>query len=249
MRDYRLRTRRHRTFAQQRESAEVGVARIPPPSDVAYTPVTVGEMPAQWVAAPGASAACAILYLHGGAYALGSLNTHRPLVTALARAARVRVLALDYRLALEHPFPAALDDSLAAYCGLLADGIDPARLALVGDSAGGGHAVAFLVALRDTGDPLPAACVCLSPWVDLALAGESLQTKAKRDVMVTPDLLHRSAAAYLAGAEPRTPLASPLDADLFGLPPLLIQVGTDDVLLDDAVRLAVLARAAGCRSR
>jgi acetyl esterase/lipase len=186
-----------------------------------------------------------IYYLHGGGYVLGSINTHREMVSRLSRAASARVLILDYRLAPENPFPAAVDDSTAAYRWLLSVGVDPARLVIAGDSAGGGLTVATLVALRDAGESLPRAGICLSPWVDLECVGECMVTKAERDPVLTRDISLMLAKAYLGDTDPRTPLASPIYADLTGLPPLLIQIGTAEVLFDDATRLADRARAAG----
>ena len=154
------------------------------------------------------------------------------------------MLALNYRLAPEYPFPAAVDDALAGYRYLLDHGLKPARIAVAGDSAGGGLTVATLIAIRDAGLPLPAAGVCLSPWVDLEEKGESMTTRAKADPVVQREGLVGMAQAYLAGKDPRTPLASPLHADLKGLPPLLIQVGDAETLLDDSTRIAGRARAA-----
>jgi acetyl esterase/lipase len=188
-----------------------------------------------------------MLYLHGGGYVVGSIATHRGLAGRLSQAAAARVLLVDYRLAPEHPFPAAVDDAAGAYRWLLAQGIEPARLVIAGDSAGGGLTIATLVALRDAGVPLPAAAVCLSPWVDLEGRGDSVTTKAAADPLVHKDMLVQLAAWYLAGADPRTQLAAPLYADLRHLPPLLIQVGTAEILLDDAIRLAEKATAAGVK--
>jgi acetyl esterase/lipase len=188
-----------------------------------------------------------MLYLHGGGYAIGSIVTHRGLAGRLSQAAAARVLLVDYRLAPEHPFPAAVNDATGAYRWLLAQGIDPARLIIAGDSAGGGLTIAALVAVRDAGMPLPAAAVCLSPWVDLEGSGDSVTTKATADPLVQKAGLLQLAAWYLAGANPRTPLAAPLYADLRDLPPLLIQVGTAEILLDDATRLAEKAIAAGVK--
>jgi acetyl esterase/lipase len=186
-----------------------------------------------------------IYYLHGGGYTMGSISTHRELISRLSRAARARAFAIDYRLAPEDPFPAAVEDSTSAYRWLISSGVDPARLAIAGDSAGGGLTLATLVALRDKGDPLPAAAVCLSPWVDLEGLGESMTARDEVDPMVHRDSLLVAAKAYLGHADPHTPLAAPLYADLRGLPPLLIQVGTAETLFDDATRLAERARAAG----
>ena len=186
-----------------------------------------------------------MLYLHGGGYIMGSLNTHRDMMGRISRAAQTRVLGLDYRLAPEHPFPAAVDDTVAGYRFLLDQGLPSARLAIAGDSAGGALTLAALVAGRDAGFPMPAAAVCLSPFLDLEGTGESITTRADVDPIATPEVIDVWAKAYLAGADPRTPLANPLYADLAGLPPLLIQVGDHEVLLDDSTRLAERAQAAG----
>jgi len=215
------------------------------PADVAAEPVSADGVPAEWVVADGADPGRAILYLHGGGYVIGSIATHRDLAARLSRATGARVLVVDYRLAPEHPHPAALEDAVRAWQWLVARGIEPRRAAIAGDSAGGGLTVATLVALRDAGAPLPAAGVCLSPWTDLACEGGSMDTHDHRDPMVRPEGLREMAAMYLGGLSARTPLASPVHADLAGLPPLLVQVGTAEVLLDDSTRLAERARAAG----
>ena len=234
--------RRREAFSQQRPatleelrvSFEQRMSEFPGEPDVRYAPVDAGGVPAEWIVAPGAVEQRVLLFLHGGAYVLGSVKTHRDLIGRLSRAAGVRALGLDYQLAPEHPFPAAVEDSTAAYRWLVANGTDPASIVVAGDSAGGGLVMATLLALRDAVDPLPAAGVCLSPWIDLvAQEGEesgSLQTSAKR---------------HLGGHDPRTPLASPLYADLRGLPLLLIHAGGSEDLLDDSTRLAERTRAAG----
>lgn len=214
------------------------------PPDVTFDTVTAGGVPAEWVTPEGFDAGRAIVYCHGGGYATGAAATFRSLTSHLARATRVRVLAVDYRLAPEHPYPAALDDALAAYRSLLADH-SPEDIAFVGDSSGGGLVLGALVALRDAGDPLPAAAVCLCPWTDLTLSGGSLETNAASDVMVRAATLRLMSDAYLGSVEATTPTASPLFADLAGLPPLLIQVGAGEILLDDAKRLAERAAASG----
>ena len=173
------------------------------------------------------------------------MDTHRDLVARIARAAGVRALSVEYRLAPENPHPAAVEDSTAAYRWLLGQGLDPARVVLAGDSAGGGLTIATLVALRDAGDPLPAAGVCLSPWVDLEGIGESMTTKAALDPLIQHDGLVKMGRLYLGDLDPHTALAAPLYADLGGLPPLLIQVGTAEALLDNATRVAETASAAG----
>lgn len=217
----------------------------PVPEDVRGEAVDAGGVPAEWIVPPGADDDRVILYLHGGGYTIGSINTHRALVAAVARSTGARALALDYRLAPEHPFPAAVEDATAAYRWLIDGGARPAQIVVAGDSAGGGLTVATLLALRDAGDPLPAAGVCISPWVDLEGVGESMTAKADVDPIVQKDGLVKMAQAYLGGADPRTPLAAPLYADLRGLPPLLIQVGTSETLLDDATRLHARAQEAG----
>jgi monoterpene epsilon-lactone hydrolase len=218
---------------------------FPVPADAKCEPVTAGTVKAEWVTAPGAASDRVILHLHGGGYVIGSINTHRALAAGLSRAAKARVLLIGYRLAPEHPHPAAVEDATAAYRWLLAQGFSPKRIAIAGDSAGGGLAIAALVALRDAGEKLPAAGVCLSPWVDLEGIGDSMTTKADLDPMVKKDSLVELATLYLGGKDPRTPLAAPLYADLSGLPPLLVLAGTWETLLDDASRIAERARKAG----
>jgi phosphinothricin tripeptide acetyl hydrolase len=177
---------------------------------------------------------------------IGSPRSHRHLAAAIARAAGARALLLDYRRAPEHPFPAAVDDALAAYRWLLESaGVAPGSVVVAGDSAGGGLTVATLLAARDAGLPQPGAGVCISPWVDLTCSLPTYATKAAVDPVVDAALVQKMAKAYLGGTDPRTPLASPLHADLRGLPPLLAQVGGDEVLLDDARELAARAKGAG----
>ena len=236
------------TLADRREGIETLVASLGSSSDVSVDQADAGGVPAEWVSAPGAASDRAVLYLHGGGYVVGSPVSHREIAARLSAAASARVLVIDYRLAPENPFPAPVDDATAAYRWLLDQGVDPERAAVAGDSAGGGLTVAALVALRDAGDPLPAAGVCISPWVDLEGLGESMTTRAKHDPMVSRESLEETAAAYLAGADPRSPLAAPIYADLRGLPPLLIQVGTAEALYDDSTRLDERARAAGVDS-
>ncbi len=218
---------------------------LPAPDGATFTEVAANGVRCEWAEIAGDDAPRRVLYLHGGGYVIGSPESHRNLTSRLAKAAGARVLSVDYRLAPEHPFPAAVDDAVAAYRWLLAEGAEPERTAIGGDSAGGGLAIATLVALRDAGDPLPAAGLCLSPWVDLEGRGESMTARAAQDPMVSRDLLREMAAHYLNGQDPRTPLAAPLHADLTGLPPLLIQVGEAEILYDDATRIGERARAAG----
>jgi epsilon-lactone hydrolase len=219
--------------------------RFPPPADLKIQPVNTGGVPAEWVIPPGATAGRTILYFHGGGYVVGGPKGYREMVSHIARAAQAQALVLDYRLAPEHPHPAAVEDAVAAYRWLLESGVEPGRTVLAGDSAGGGLTVATLVALRARGNPLPAAGVCLSPWVDMEITGKSMDTNADADPLVKRDVVANMATAYLQGQDPRTPLASPLHAQLEGMSPLLIQVGTAETLLDDATRLAERARSAG----
>ncbi len=230
---------------QRRAAFEAAVSIFTAADDVRCDPVDAGGVTGEWITAPGADPQRVIYYLHGGGYSMGSIKTHREMISRIARASGARALAIDYRLAPEHPFPAAIEDSTKAYRWLLSTGVDPALLVIAGDSAGGGLTVATLVALRDAGDPLPAAAVCLSPWVDMEGLGKSMTSRAEFDPMAQREDLLQSAKAYLGDAQPRTPLAAPLYADLRGLPPLLIQVGTSETLLDDATRLAERAKSAG----
>jgi acetyl esterase/lipase len=188
-----------------------------------------------------------VLYLHGGGYAIGSPVSHRHVAAALVEAADATLVVPDYRLAPEHRYPAALHDALAAYTWLLEHGQDPAQLIVAGDSAGGGLALALMISARNQGIRLPAAGVLISPWVDLAGTGDTLETLQARDPIVQKAGLFDMARYYLGDRDPRTPLASPLYADLAGLPPLLIQVGAAETLLDDAIRLAQRAGAADVR--
>jgi monoterpene epsilon-lactone hydrolase len=233
------------TIEQTRAGFEQMAAMLPVEADVKCEPVSASGVKSEWVTAPGADAGRAILYLHGGGYVIGSINTHRAMAGRLSRAAKARVLLIDYRLAPEHPHPAAVDDAVAAYRYMLDQGLKPSRIAVSGDSAGGGLTVATLVAIRDVKLPMPAAAAPISPWVDMEGIGDSMKSKAAVDPIVQKDGLLKMAQAYLGGKSPRTPLAAPLYADLSGLPPLLIHVGTAETLLDDASRLAERAKKAG----
>lgn len=215
---------------------------IPLAADVTASKVSAGGVPAEWVSAPGARSDGAILFFHGGGYVIGSVNTHRELCGRISRASGVRVLPIDYRLGPEHPHPAAVEDAVTAYRWILSQGIPAEKVVFCGDSAGGGLTVASMVTLRDRGLPLPAGGVCLSPWIDLECSGGEPPVA---DVLLTREGLRELGRHYLGGQNPRLPLAAPLYADLEGLPPIYIQVGTAEVLLDDARRLAARARAAG----
>jgi acetyl esterase/lipase len=222
---------------------------VAPAADIKCETVEAGGVDAEWVCAPNAASDRFVLYLHGGGYVIGSVKTHRDMIARISRAADARVLALNYRLAPEHPFPAAVDDAVAGYKWLLAQGAKPSRIVVAGDSAGGGLTAATLVAIRDAKLPTPAAGVLLSPWVDLEGLGESMTTRLEADPVVRKEGLVGMAQAYLGGQDPKTPLAAPLYADLKGLPPLLIQVGDAETLLDDSTRLDARARAAGVRTK
>ena len=231
------------------EKRRAGMERISEhvASDVTCEPVNAGGIPAEWIAAPGAVQDRVILYLHGGGYVIGSINTHRAMIARIARASNARALAIDYRLAPEHPFPAAVDDATAAYKWLLAEGYEPGKIVIAGDSAGGGLTLAALVALRDSGVPMPAGAVPISPWTDLEGTGESVRSRAAKDPMVTQANLAESAKQYYGAHDPKNPLVSPLHANFRGLPPMLIHVGDAEILLDDATRVAERAKLAGVK--
>jgi acetyl esterase/lipase len=239
--------RRHDSVKRWRRGLASAERFVPgPPAHTRTLAVDAGGMRADQIAGPASRDDRHVLYLHGGGFVSGSPALYRHLTWRIAAAARARVLALDYRLAPEHPFPAALDDALAAYRWLLAEGADPRRIAVMGDSAGGGLAFSLLLRLRDQGAPLPAAAVALSAWTDLALTGASLRLNAAADPMLNAEDLPKLAACYLASADPRDPYASPLYGDATGLPPTLIQAGSDEILHDDSTRMADRLRAAGC---
>lgn len=231
-----------------RANMEEQLAAFPLPSGIERKEVKVGGLAAEWSFSAHAASDTALLYLHGGGYCIGSVRTHRPLTSEIAKSFAGRVLSPEYRLAPEHKFPTAIDDAVAAYRFLLDSGIKPARLAIAGDSAGGGLTLATLIAIRDRGLPLPAAGWALSPWTDLEGRGASLATKAATDLIVDPEKLHVYAKAY-AGGRRGDPLASPLNADLKGLPPLLLHAGSAEVLLDDSTRFAARAGAADVECR
>lgn len=236
-------------WSERRKRLDALGARYPLPGDVRVEAEDCGGVAVEWTTTPEAESTRVIMFLHGGGYVSGSLDSHRHMVAQAGRQARARTLAIGYRLAPEYPFPAALEDAITGYRLLLSRGFVPKRIAVAGESAGGGLALATLVSLRDAGLPLPACTWCSSPWVDLEATGASMTAKAAVDPLIQKSYLLELAAAYLNGQDPRTPLASPLYADLHGLPPMLIQVGSAETLLDDAVRFAGVAGAADIRVR
>jgi epsilon-lactone hydrolase len=244
-----IKRRGHATVAAARRSILAAARWTPSPrAGTEVLPVDAGGVKGEFITTPACRPDRAVLFLHGGGYVTGWGALYRHFTWRIATAARARVLAIDYRLAPEHPFPAALDDALAAYRWLVAGGADPRRTAVMGDSAGGGLALALLLRLRDEGLELPATAIALSPWTDLALTGASLSTNEKSDPMLSVADARLFADCYLAGADPRNPYASPLYGNPAGLPPTLIHVGSDEILHDDAVRMAQTLRAAGCRA-
>jgi epsilon-lactone hydrolase len=214
------------------------MAQVPVAPDVLQKPVEIGGVPGVEVTIQGSEADSVILYLHGGVYVIGTAAASVPLVGDLIRRTGAKAIALDYRLAPEHPHPAAVEDARAAYEGLLAQGIAPAQIALAGESAGGGLAVATLLALREAGVPLPSCAYLMSPYVDLTLSGETLVEKREVDPILTPEGLRLRVPDYVGRADASDPLVSPIFGDLRALPPLLIQVGSHEILLSDALRLA-----------
>ena len=219
-------------------------AQFPVAPDVVVAPHDLGAGQGLKIVSPGVAEDAALLYFHGGAYVVGDAGSFKGHIGELGRAAGAAAYSADYRLAPEHAFPAAVDDGVAAYRALLAQGLKPSRIVLAGDSAGGGLTMATLIAARDAGLPMPAAAFLISPWVDLACVGASMAGKAAEDPSLTEHGLKVTAGWYLGGAPATNPLGSAIHADLAGLPPLLIQVGSAEILLDDAVRLAAAAGAA-----
>jgi epsilon-lactone hydrolase len=215
------------------------------PKTVKAGKIDIDGIQAEWIIPLNAHLERVILYLHGGGYVIGSIETYRMLCSLLAYYTGVKVLVPDYRLAPENPFPAALDDALKVYCWLLEQGFSPANIIICGDSAGGGLSVATVLALKEKSESLPAAVVCLSPWADLMLKNETHITKAKAEVILRTDVLREWALCYTNESNLSNPLVSPIYADFHGFPPLLIQVGSDEILLGDSILLAEKAQAGG----
>lgn len=227
----------------RRRRFELSTQGIPLGRGVSVTPATLGGVPCERIET--GDAARTLLYLHGGAYVVGSPTTHRAFVAPLAQALDATAWVLDYRLAPEHPHPAALDDALAAYRALLASGVAPERLVVAGESAGAGLTLALAMALRDAGDPLPAALGVLCPWIDLGTDADGGRPPAPREPILSAAMLSGAAADYAAGADPRTPAISPLHGDLRGLPPIVLSSAADDLLIGDADALERRAREQG----
>jgi acetyl esterase/lipase len=235
-----------RSVEDARAGWEALAARFAPAEDLKYTRDMADGVPVEWVEAPGADPSRVVLYLHGGGYVLGSVPSYRAFAGRLSRAAGARVLLVDYRLAPEHPFPAAVNDVVLAGQWLARQVGGLSRVVVAGDSAGGGLALSLMLSLRDAGHALPAMAVCISPSTDLAKTGESIRTRAHLDPLVSVSGTHVLARRYLGeNGDPTHPLASPLYGELKGLPPLLVMVGTHEILHDDSTRLADKARAAG----
>ncbi|AWS48061.1 alpha/beta hydrolase [Streptosporangium sp. 'caverna'] len=231
-------------LAEQRVGFDRLMRSTPLADDVKTTHSTLGGVPVVNVDLIGVDAEDVILYLHGGAYVMGSAESFAGLASGLGRRAGSRVVNVDYRLAPENPYPAAVEDAVAAYRGLLDSGVPASRIGIAGDSAGGGLALATLVKLKSEGLPQPSSAVLLSPWTDLTLSGASMTSKAAAEPVLSQEGLRGRAADYVGAGDTTDPLVSPVFADLTGLPPLLIQVGSNEILLDDATRLATAAAAA-----
>ena len=232
------------TAQEQRQLLRAALSAQPLPADLTVTGGTLGGVPTAEITIAGIEPRHVVLYFHGGVYVIGDAFLAADLASQVGRRVRAKVISVDYRLAPEHPYPAAVDDAFAAYAALLQSGVDASNIVFAGESAGGGIAVATLINARDRGLPLPAAAFVMSPMTDLTLAGTSMETRREADPLFTPELLQERINDYTAGQDAALPLMSPIFADLAGLPPLIIQAGTHELLLDDAVRLAGQAAAA-----
>jgi len=229
-------------WAERRQRLDDVGAVWPVADDVKLAPADIDGIPGEWSSIPGSDLSRVLMFFHGGGYCSGSILSHRRMVTEAGRAAGIRTLAVAYRLAPEHPFPAALDDAMAAWRFLRRQGIAPERIAVGGDSAGGGLSMSLILHLRDAKEALPACAWLVSPWTDLTMSGSTLVTKDEVDPLIHKGYLEELADAYLSdGVDRRDPRVSPLFADLRGISPMLIQVGSAETLLDDAVRLAAAA--------
>jgi len=220
------------------------VSAQPLPADVTMAEAALGGVRTAEITVDGIEPRHIVMYFHGGVYVLGDAFLAADLASQVGRRTSAKVISVDYRLAPEHPYPAAVDDALAAYEAVLNSGTDPSDIAFAGESAGGGLAIATLVNARDHGLPLPAAAFVMSPYVDLTLAGETMETKRQADPLLSPEALRARVTDYAADHDAALGLISPIFAELSGLPPLIIQAGTHEVLLDDAIRLAGVAATA-----
>ena len=229
---------------EQRRLLRELLSAQPLPADVTVTAAALGGVPTAEITVDGIEPRHVVLYFHGGVYVMSDAFLAAGLASQVGRRTHAKVISVDYRLAPEHPYPAAVDDALAAYEALLHDGIAPADIAFAGESAGGGLAIATLVNARDHGLPLPAAAYVMSPYADLTLAGTTMETRREVDPLLSRELLQSRIPDYTAGQDAALCLISPIFADLSGLPPLIIQAGSHEVLLDDAVRLAGQAASA-----
>ena len=223
---------------EQRRRFREAASALPLPADVTVTAAALGGVQTAEITIDGIEPRHVVLYFHGGVYVISDAFLAAGLASEVGRRTHARLISVDYRLAPEHPYPAAVDDALAAYEALLGDGIAPSDIAFAGESAGGGLAIATLVNARDHGLPLPAAAFAMSPYADLTLAGATMETKREADPLLSPQALHVRVTDYTAGQDAALGLISPIFAELSGLPPLIIQAGTHEVLLDDAIRLA-----------
>jgi len=230
------------TIDEMRRSMESLTKLASLPSKTKVEKVSFNGISAEWICAKEAHEDRVILYLHGGGYNIGSPNTHRELAAHISMTSGAKVLLPDYRLAPEHPFPSALEDATSAYRWLLDTGLTGRNISIAGDSAGGALSIATSISLRDTGEPSPASIACISPWTDLEMSGNSIKTHAKIDPLLNLQLLKIMASNYIGDNDPCSPLISPIYADLRGISPLLIHVGSDEMLLDDSTRIAEKAK-------
>jgi epsilon-lactone hydrolase len=235
----------NQTIEEARMGLEGLMSMVPRQDDIKVQEFSIEGIPAEWVMAPNALEERVLLYVHGGAYIMGSCNTHRDLAGKLSRATASRVLLFEYRLAPEHPYPAGLNDALAVYRWLVSSGVSPERIVVGGDSAGGGLTMGMLLKLRDAGETLPSATFLISPWTDLEGTGESMETRAEVDPFLNPIESRMAPVLYIGHMDRRDPIVSPIYADLKGLPPMLVHVGNDEILLDDSIRLVERASEAG----
>jgi epsilon-lactone hydrolase len=249
VRQYLMAAKASQTAGTDIETARQGLealsALTPLAKDINVEKTSIEGIPAEWVTAPNAVEDRVFLYLHGGAYIMGSCNTHRYIASKLARSTAARVLVPEYRLAPENPFPAAIEDAVKVYRWLISSGFAPDKIIIGGDSAGGGLTLATLISLKDEEEALPALAVLLSPWTDMEGTGESMETRADVDPWLSPDASRTTPALYIRDMDPRHPLVSPIYADLSGLPTMLVHVGNDEILLSDSARLVDRARASG----